>query len=138
MKPPCNKCKWFIKDITNLDEFGRCGLFVKKFKYRNIDVITYKNAIFARINPYLCGIDGTHYEYKINVKNTINTDTYKTEEVNEEVNKEIQKVKEEMEELEDNFNGEIYEKYEIKQLEKELKILKEKMIQLEEKINNKE
>jgi hypothetical protein len=111
-KPNCRTCKWFLPSEGKLYEPGHCTLFSSKIDYGNAEIIVHRYAIQCRLNSFLCGIDGTKYEEK-----------EKDKDVLERLNNEIV-------ELEKNFNTEVMETPQIKELETEISLIKNKIDQL--------
>jgi hypothetical protein len=112
LKPNCRDCKWFVASNNQYYEPGRCSFHTNKIELPRADIVMQKYAIHCRLNDSLCGMNGINFEKK-ETNNTI----------------ELCKLQREIEEIETNFNGEICEKDEIKQLEEEIAKLKEKIEQ---------
>ena len=127
LKPNCKDCKWFVHNKGQLYQPGQCSLFSKNIEYGNAEVIIHRYAIQCRLNSYLCGMDGSHFTPSLSQSNT---DISKKSEKREAIYiKELQKIQDDIQELENNFNGEVCEKDEIRNLEKEIALLRNKLEQ---------
>lgn len=109
-KPNCKTCKWYIPNEGKIYEPGHCSLFTSKLDYGNAEITVHRYAIQCRLNSFLCGIDGNKYEEKDNST--------------------LERLNNEIVELEKNFNTEVMETPQIKELEKEISIIKNKIDQL--------
>uniref|UniRef100_A0A6C0EQG3 Uncharacterized protein n=1 Tax=viral metagenome TaxID=1070528 RepID=A0A6C0EQG3_9ZZZZ len=116
MRPKCADCKWFIPNKNNKDEYGLCNLFNNKISCGSAEVIIHNYALHCRMNPNLCGIYGNGFD-KLHSK----------EKMNSEIINELQTLQKKLLELENSFNGEIYEKNDIIKFEEELKELQDKI-----------
>jgi hypothetical protein len=122
LKPNCRDCKWFIASNNYVYEPGRCGYHTSKIEFSRANVLIHKYAIQCRLNDELCGMNAKNFQKK--EKNEKN-----------EKNVEISKLRKEIEDIEINFNGEIYEKNDIKNLEEEIATLKAKIEEIKNKTN---
>lgn len=129
LKPNCKDCKWFVHNKGQLYQPGQCSLFSNKIiEYGNAEIVIHRYAIQCRLNSYLCGMDGTHFTPSFSQSN--NNVSKKSEKKEENADlKELQKIQDDIQELETNFNGEVCEKDEIRNLEKEIALLRNKLAQ---------
>ena len=149
LTPSCTTCKWYIPHI-NLnpfceDEMGLCRFFKNKYNYNNIEVNIYEYAKHCRDNESLCGPSGYLYDprynydanksnkskvntmHSYNEKNTIDENQYVEQKYVEQKYAEQKYIQDDLEELENSMNGEIFEDFEIEEFERKLNILKEKL-----------
>jgi hypothetical protein len=129
LKPNCKDCKWFVHNKGQLYQPGQCSLFSNKIiEYGNAEIVIHRYAIQCRLNSYLCGMDGTHFTPVSSSQSNINI-SKKSEKKSDSDLKELQKINDDIQELENNFNGEVCEKDEIRNLEKEIAVLRNKLEQ---------
>ena len=129
LKPNCKDCKWFVHNKGQLYQPGQCSLFSNKIiEYGNAEIVIHRYAIQCRLNSYLCGMDGSHFTplYSTQRNNEVSK---KSEKKSDSDLKELQKIQDDIQELENNFNGEVCEKDEIRNLEKEIAVLRNKLEQ---------
>jgi len=120
LNPSCKKCKWYIPNLTvGGYEPGRCRMFLNK------DANVYRNTLQCRLNSEYCGMDGSFYEPAL----SIGKEKEKCECIAE--------LKNQIQNLEQFFNGEICEERELNRLEKEIDALKQKIKFLEKNIKDK-
>jgi len=132
LKPNCKDCKWFVQNTGQLYQPGQCSLFSNKIiEYGNAEIVIHRYAIQCRLNSYLCGMDGTHFTPISSSQSNINISKKCETNDNSDVKKlqKIQKINDDIQALENNFNGEVYEKDEIRNLEKEIEVLRNKLEQ---------
>lgn len=130
LKPNCKDCKWFVHNKGQLYQPGQCSLFSNKIiEYGNAEIVIHRYAIQCRLNSYLCGMDGTHFT-PVSSSQSNNNVSKKSEKKEEKVDlKELQKIQDDIRDLENNFNGEVCENDEIRNLEKEIALLRNKLEQ---------
>lgn len=119
--PQCYNCKWFSGNPSNI-LLGKCNYIKYKLIYGQKEINLSNSIVNCRLNPYMCGIYGKYFEPTNTTLSTVDTSN------------EINKLTTELLELENNFNGEIYENNEIKKWEEEINIIKQKIKQLKNDI----
>jgi hypothetical protein len=138
LKPNCKDCKWFVPSSGQLYRPGQCKLFSNKIiDYGNAEIVIHRYAIQCRLNSYLCGMDGAHFSPLRSLKNNVEEpkkcekcEKRETDEVKElEKTQKIQKINDAIQQIENDFNGEVCETDEIHKLEKELEELRNKLEQ---------
>ena len=112
LNPNCRKCKWYMPNLVEGGYApGRCRMFLNK------DSNTYRNTIQCRLNSEYCGMDGAFYE---------------------PADSTLDELKNQIQYLENFFNGEICEEKELNGLEAEIHSIKQKIKILETKIKDKD
>lgn len=117
LNPNCKKCKWYMPNFVGVYESGRCRMFLNK------DTNTYRNALQCRLNSSYCGMDGSFYDPALN----LGKEKYES----------ISELKNQIQHIEQFFNGEICEEKELNKLEAEINYIKQKIKILENKIKDK-
>jgi len=119
MRP--NLCKWIIPNNILINQ-RYFSLFSNNDQFSNTQLIFNKYAIGSRSNSILCGMDGSSFEEKQNTNN--------------EMKQKITNLYKEMEDIENNFNGEINETNDIIQLETDLANLTKQIQEYKSKITS--